>query len=259
MEIKMIVCDLDQTLLRSDRSLSAYTLQVLEKCRKRGILLAYATARPKMAAAPHKDTAKPDIIISDSGALARIVNGDKAIYKAVLPKDIVDEILQILQKDDPVCFITASIDKGILVNQTVDPNDIGWTEMNPIFADFSAGIDGDVYKITPEIYNRHTHDEIAALPGITYIPFHGEDWCTITPENVTKWHAIQKVAEHLGINTAHIVAFGDDFGDIEMIEGCGIGVAMGNAIDEVKAAADHICDTNDNDGVARWLEENLCL
>ena len=42
-----------------------------------------------------------------------------------------------------------------------------------------------------------------------------------------------------------------------MLRDCGIGVAVANAIDEVKAVADHICDTNDNDGVAKWLEENV--
>ena len=42
-----------------------------------------------------------------------------------------------------------------------------------------------------------------------------------------------------------------------MLKVCGVGVAVANALDEVKAVADHICDTNDNDGVAIWLEENI--
>ena len=53
------------------------------------------------------------------------------------------------------------------------------------------------------------------------------------------------------------VAFGDDYNDIEMLRDCGIGVAVANAIPEVKTAADYICDTNDNDGVAKWLEERV--
>jgi len=56
---------------------------------------------------------------------------------------------------------------------------------------------------------------------------------------------------------SEITAFGDDLNDIDMLEFSGISVAMVNALDNVKAVADYICDTNDNDGVAKWLEENL--
>jgi hydroxymethylpyrimidine pyrophosphatase-like HAD family hydrolase len=54
-----------------------------------------------------------------------------------------------------------------------------------------------------------------------------------------------------------VVAFGDDYNDVEMLSECGIGVAMGNAIDECKAVADHICGDCDDDGMAKWLEKNL--
>lgn len=52
----------------------------------------------------------------------------------------------------------------------------------------------------------------------------------------------------------NVIAFGDDHNDIEMLRECGVGVAVANAIDEAKAVADYICDTSDNDGLARWLE-----
>ena len=54
-----------------------------------------------------------------------------------------------------------------------------------------------------------------------------------------------------------VVAFGDDYNNFEMKIDCGIGVAMGNAVDEVKAVADYVCDTNDNDEVAKLFEEIL--
>ena len=60
-----------------------------------------------------------------------------------------------------------------------------------------------------------------------------------------------------GINKAEIVAFGDDLNDIDLLTHAGVSVAMKNALESVKEIADHICDTNDNDGVAKWLEENL--
>ena len=54
-----------------------------------------------------------------------------------------------------------------------------------------------------------------------------------------------------------VAAFGDDINDLEMVRNCGIGVAVGNAIETVKAAAKYICDINNNDGVAKWLEEYI--
>jgi hydroxymethylpyrimidine pyrophosphatase-like HAD family hydrolase len=54
-----------------------------------------------------------------------------------------------------------------------------------------------------------------------------------------------------------VAAFGDDFSDVEMLNECGIGIAVANAIVEAKTTADYICDTNDNDGVAKWIEEKI--
>lgn len=75
--------------------------------------------------------------------------------------------------------------------------------------------------------------------------------------NATKWNAINAVTARFKISTLDITAFGDDINDIEMLRKCGIGIAVANALEEAKAAADYICDTNDNDGVAKWIEENV--
>ena len=60
-----------------------------------------------------------------------------------------------------------------------------------------------------------------------------------------------------GIKPEEIVAFGDDLNDIDMLGYAGVGVVMDNALEQVKTVADYICDTNDNDGLAKWLEENV--
>ena len=86
------------------------------------------------------------------------------------------------------------------------------------------------------------------------VSFTGESWCMFMHSEANKWEGLNA---HFGISTAGILAFGDDYNDIEMLKNAGIGVAVGNAIDEVKAVADYICDTNDNDGVAKWVEENI--
>jgi len=79
----------------------------------------------------------------------------------------------------------------------------------------------------------------------------------IMNQKATKWNAVQTVAKHFNIPISDIVAFGDDYNDVEMLRECGNGVAVSNAIDEAKSVANQMCDTNENDGVAKWLEENV--
>lgn len=82
-----------------------------------------------------------------------------------------------------------------------------------------------------------------------------EDLYRFANRDAVKWNAIKSVAEYFNINTESFVAFGDDYNDLEMLKKCGIGVAVNNAIDIVRFAAKYICDSNDNDGVAKWIEE----
>ena len=145
------------------------------------------------------------------------------------------------------------------MNKPVDTNDPGWIEYLPAFhVDFSKGLDCDAYKITVEIEQETTANRIASdFPTVDVIPFSGEGWYRFADKNADKWHGVKALAVNLGLKFADIAAFGDDHNDVEMLRNCGIGVAVANAIDEVKATADYVCDANDNDGVAKWLEENV--
>ncbi len=81
-------------------------------------------------------------------------------------------------------------------------------------------------------------------------------WYQFTKKAVTKEKAILKVCSVLEIKTEDITAFGDDYADIGMLQMCGTGIAMGNAIDEVKQEADLVIGSNDKDGIAEYLEIN---
>ena len=81
----------------------------------------------------------------------------------------------------------------------------------------------------------------------------------LAPAGVTKWSAIRRLATEWGIADAEIFVVGDDVNDIPMIRAAGLGVAMGNALPEVKAAADRIAPAHDHDGlvnVVEWLLES---
>jgi len=76
-------------------------------------------------------------------------------------------------------------------------------------------------------------------------------------KEATKLNAILAVAHEFKISRSEVVAFGDDVNDKEMLINLGLGVAMANSIPEIVAIADQTCDSNDNDGVAKWLDQNL--
>ena len=124
--------------------------------------------------------------------------------------------------------------------------------------DFTAKNDLSYLKISVVTANPDLVERIAAkYPMCDMLRYTGEDLYRFANRNAVKWNAVKAVAEHYCIDTEMIVTFGDDINDIEMVDNCGIGIAMGNAIDKVKAVANYVCDTNYNDGVAKWLEDNV--
>lgn len=75
----------------------------------------------------------------------------------------------------------------------------------------------------------------------------------------TKFNGVLEVAKEFNISKSEIIAFGDDINDKEMLLNVGLGVAMSNSVDEIKIIADYFCDTNDNDGVAKRLDEFVMM
>ena len=256
--IKMIVIDLDNTLLHTDKSISDYTIDIFEKCRAKDIRIVYATARSQKSSERFINIISPDAVISNGGALARF--GENIVYSCVIPQTTADELIKSYAGLSDIGYITVETSNNdYFVNYPIDMNHKGWVDYyHAVPKDFSKGIDDDVYKITLEADNKASVFGVAAkYPQVSIMSFAGENWYRLAHTDADKWVAIRHLAEYLKISNSDIVSFGDDYNDIEMIKECGIGVAVANAIDEVKAAADYICDTNDNDGVAKWLEENI--
>jgi hydroxymethylpyrimidine pyrophosphatase-like HAD family hydrolase len=96
-------------------------------------------------------------------------------------------------------------------------------------------------------------DSVIGLENVEYLPFSDIPWYKLSKKAATKEKAITELCRHLNISSSKIAAFGDDFNDIGMLKLCGAGLAMENAIDEVKKAADQVCASNENDGVAKWI------
>jgi Cof subfamily protein (haloacid dehalogenase superfamily) len=251
--IKMIITDLDETLLYSDKSISDYTISVLEKCRAKGIKIVFATARSIKAASEMLKRFKPDIFIGYGGAL--VLAGENVIYRFDIPADISSKLINDCLKEPDIKHILATNEVVSYTNQ-IDPN-------NKIFShyqefDFSSDDSIRYLKISIISSNDDLVRKIASdYPMLDFLRYKGEDFYRFANPNAVKWNAIKAVSDFYNISTDAFVAFGDDKNDLEMIKNCGIGVAVENALDEVKDVAKYICGANNNDGVAKWLETHI--
>ena len=257
MNIKMVVTDLDNTLLKSDKTISDYTAKVLNGYRARGIKIVFATARAESNCEKYIELINPDAIVSNGGALVRI--GDETVYRKPMDLETTNALLLSCVEHKSVGCITVETDKGCLVmNMTADENEWKRNGFYPIYTDFSKGLDSEAYKITVEIFDDDAAEIIMSdFPAIDTVKFTGEPWVRFAEKAANKFEGVKALAAYIGIDMKTVIAFGDDYNDVGMLRECGIGVAVNNAIDEAKAAADFICDTNDNNGVAKWLEENF--
>ena len=113
-------------------------------------------------------------------------------------------------------------------------------------------------KICVQTNDKEKAEIIAkSIPSCDYLPFSDIPWYKFSSATATKEHSIKILSEKLNIPIEEMVAFGDDFNDIGMLKLCGTGVAMKNAIPQVKEVADFETLSNNEDGVAKYLEENI--
>lgn len=248
--MKIIITDLDGTLLHSDLTISERTKAAFELCRSKGILTAFATARAERAAQKYIDHIDPDIVISNGGSLVRY--HEKIIFRKQLSAETARGIID-------MCFeltggsgeVTAETDEGYFWNYDTILNSDYSGSIYTDFSDFML----PVYKITASLENAEWAAKIAQrFPECETLNFRGEIWRRFGPKGADKESAIKALADSLEIDMSEIVAFGDDISDIGMLRAAGTGTAMGNALDEVKAAADIVTESNDNDGVAVFIE-----
>lgn len=253
---KLLLFDLDGTLLKSDKSISDRTISVLKKYREKGILIGVSTSRSEQNSLAYLNELTPDILISSGGALVKY--GTEYIYKAEFSvaetNAMIDMARSVCGND---CEITIDTIDAHYWNYKVDPKKIDQSWGDSIYTDFSDFTESSL-KICVEIFDQNKADELAyKLTECDCIRFSDGYWYKFTKKNVTKENAIMKITEVCGLDTESIIAFGDDFADIGMLELCGLGVAMGNAIDEVKNKADIVIGSNDEEGIAFFLENEI--
>lgn len=252
MNQRMIIMDLDGTLLRKNKTISEYTKGVIDECRKRNIKIVFATARPERTTLSYVKMLEPDAVVSNNGAKINFFD-DTVQLLEIKPEDAKKIISQLLDKK---LFVCIDYEKYSLTN-CLDYQE--WGNWNAFYTpDFSEYETEGIQKISVRAADLELFSSIDFMSlGCNFYANQSDSWYMITRINASKASAIKTLTSHYDIPLEQVVAFGDDQNDMEMLQTCGIGVAMENSIIELKMHADYICSSNENDGVAKWIEENL--
>ncbi len=254
MKCRLLLFDLDGTLLRSDKTISKVTMRELKKCREQGIMVGVSTSRSEKNCMEFIAQLNPDVVISSAGALVKY--REEYIYKAEFTKT---ETRELIQKAREICGedceITVDTVNAHYWNYKIDPKQQDKSWGDSIYTDFQ-NFNEESLKMCVEIFDEKAAERLGQnLPECDCVRFSDGYWYKFTKKFATKENAILHMCEKCGISLDEIIAFGDDYADIGMLKLCGTGIAMGNAIDEVKAVADQVIGDNDNDGIGYYLKD----
>lgn len=242
---KAVVLDLDGTLLRSDGSVSEYTLKVLQECKAKGILVIIATARFWFKGEKFIDMILPDYAILADGT--QIYHAGELVHGYAMEKTQSDGIIRELLKKDAFDFV-ASVGKQLLCSG------VGIDEKWRSSKDFTEPLDVPVYKMAAVLKEYDEAKRLAEKYGCRLYSYRDEDLYGFASADSGKYQAVKVLGELLHIGLDEMIAFGDDENDFEILKNVGKGVAVANAIPMIQEIVDDITERNNEDGVARYIE-----
>lgn len=284
---KLIVADLDGTLLNQYGEVTSKTKEVIKQVQEKGIEFIIASGRPidsiKTIA---KEIESKKYFISGNGAILYDIEKDEIIYENTLKKKKVLDIIKICEENSIYYNIYTEkeiIAKGLDCNvlyyykENLKKEEQNKTHINIVqdIYDYILNREEKVIKITicdktKIIFNsimrklKEISDievlEVSHMSrkmitqGTEEIPIE-YFYTEISAKNVDKWEAIEMLAEKLEIKAEEIIAIGDNINDKKMIEKSGMGIVMGGSTPVVTEIANYITTKNTEDGVAKALEE----
>jgi Cof subfamily protein (haloacid dehalogenase superfamily) len=260
---RLIATDLDGTLLRSDGTLSPRTGAVLAATEEAGIEVVFVTARPprwldELAAA----VGGHGVAICGNGAFVYDVAARRVMSSNGFEHAVLQAIVADLRRAVPDVTFAAERGSGLWF-EALFPHDPGHdVPHDAIQAPIDRLDDEAVGKLLPksatlqdEDFLRKASDVVGDRAHVTYSGAGG--LAEINAAGVTKAVALEQWSAGRGIGGDDVWAFGDMPNDVPMIRWAGVGWAVANAQEEVRAVADRICPSNDDDGVAVTLERLL--
>ncbi len=283
---KLIAIDIDGTLLNSNGELSERTKKTIKRVVDKDIKVVLTSGRVTNSVKAIAEKINADrYMICDNGASIYDVYENKTIWSKAIEKSVVLKLINVCLENN--IYYMVFTDEEIIVKdlrhmalafykQRHNCNDeaTGITQIKYASIDYIEKIDKPIRRIVVcdqdrVIYNSIVRKlknfdgiELLAAPHISNKIIKDGDgeyilsysYAEILPKNVNKWIAIKELISNIGINEKEVVAIGDNFNDISMIQNAGLRIAMNNGATVAKDVATVIAPSNDEDGVALVLE-----
>ena len=258
-QYEIIVLDLDGTLTNRDKVITPKTKKVLLEIQRRGKKIVLASGRPTQGVMP---LAK-ELELDRYGSYILSYNGrtGEVIFSRLLPVEANRKIIQ-LAEDERVDFLTYEKDSIItnnkecpygLIEQKINSMEIRQIEDMKSYLDFPVPKflfldDGD--------YLAMVEPRVKVALGSRFSVYRSEPFfLEILPKGIDKAASLERLLAHIGMTREQMIACGDGYNDLTMIQYAGLGVAMENAVLPVRKAADFITYSNNDDGVAHVVEK----
>lgn len=270
MSKKLIVLDLDGTTLRDDLTISSHTKNTLEKARMAGHEVMIATGRPyRISSSYYHELGLTTPIVNFNGAVyhhPRLTTFAEGYHHAI-DLHVVHELLD-FSNGFALDNIAAEVQDNVFLkehNNSV-PETFHLGTENIVFGNIRDAIQSDATSLLffgkmdqLDLISKHLDESLSGV--ISHHTWGASAWpaVEIIKFGIHKAIGVQAAAKTLGFDRKDIIAFGDETNDLQMLDYAGVGVAMGNAAESVKNVANVVTASNQDDGIALYLEENLHL
>lgn len=264
MHYKLIAMDLDGTLNNSQKRITERTHAALMQAQQQGIRLALASARPSPGLFKERDILR----LQEYGGILMSYNGGRIVdaatgttlFETAMDLEQTKEVLRQLATlpvtpildDGKHFYVTDS--QGYKVPYECQNNNMVCSEVENLADFLSFAPIKILMSVLPEQLPQVQAEIAGFLPDSLTVVQTADFYLEVIPKVINKGQGIRDICRTLGISPEEVIAFGDAANDIPMLRAAGTGVAMGNAAEDVKAAADYVTATNDADGIAAALE-----
>lgn len=274
MSIKAVVLDIDGTLTNDEKMISPRTREALLQIQSEGVKVILASARSEQGMRNQSSELMMDqfggYLISYSGARIVDARTKEVISSRQMNREVAGRLMDHLRKFDVITWVASG---DYMYVEDVFNNRVSWGGVSRNILEYERNACGlllcEVENLL-DVFN-HPQNKILATGDDVYLrenwkqmyePFEQELTGLFTTDvyfefmapNVDKRNALIELMPLIGVDSSEVMSFGDSLNDVGMIEWAGIGVAMGNAMNEVKASADFVTLTNNEDGIVHALK-----
>lgn len=264
-DIRMLVTDLDGTLISDDESISEANLRALHTVRELGLYIALCSGRDPKGVSDIALAAGLDdcVIIALNGAVVLDAPNGEILEEHALPPASAMTCLDILlaQAGELVSYAGDSVTTLSLSTKSRQPRSAAQLAVpsdaevkRSLYTSASFGINKLLYREMDHPDRlRPIRKKLSTVQGVDIT----SSWFTnieVMPSGINKGYAVRRLADRLDVNLDQIIAFGDNDNDAGILAQVGYGIAMGNASDAARSAARYTTDTSIRNGVAKGVE-----